>query len=106
VSPAEPLLPKEKLSVEIMGIFYILFRVLVLLFAAGFCLVTLNNLPKDISDIVNAIRERDTRELPGALGVAFSCWAITAVLAWQIVVPEVMNMIHGWKSCVEFLRGF
>lgn len=74
--------------------------------AAGFCLAVLNKLPKDISAIVNAIRERDKRELPAAIGVALFFWTITAILAWKIVIPGAITIVYGWGKLIELFQGF
>ena len=67
--------------------FGIIWTIGVFLAAAGFCLVTLNKLPRDISAIATAIRERNRDEIWASLGVALFFWGVTAILAWKVVVP-------------------
>ncbi|MFH1739086.1 MAG: hypothetical protein ABIH23_08765 [bacterium] len=85
---------------------FILTKIAVIVIAAGFCLKTLNALPKDIYAIVKAIRERNKREIWGSVGEALFMWVVTALLIWFIFVPAIKQANDGWETIPQFLRGF
>ncbi|HPA46057.1 MAG TPA: hypothetical protein PLZ55_18875 [bacterium] len=79
-----------------------------LLFVAAvlFCAETINRLPRDISAIVNAVRERNKREIWRSLGEALFFWVVTVGLLWFFVIPETMKIFSGFASYSDFLKGF
>jgi len=78
------------------------------LFVLYFCFLlffqTINRLPRDISRITAAVREKNHREIWGTAAEMLFFWVLTAIVGWLVIIPIGKMIFTGIAWWVDYFK--